>query len=88
MASRGATLAIPGFTKGVKQLSMKNVEESRRLARVRIHVERMMKRLKNFEILAGILPRSRVPHTDNIVMISAAVSNLEPRFSKINVHVL
>lgn len=82
LASRGATLAIPSFTKGVKQLSMKNVEESRRLARVRIHVERMMERLKNFKILAGILPLSLVPHIDNIVMISAAVSNLQPRLIK------
>lgn len=82
LASRGATLAIPSFTKGVKQLSMKNVEESRRLARVRIHVERMMERLKNFKILAGILPLSLVPHIDNIVMISAAVSNLQPPLIK------
>ena len=82
LASRGATLAIPSFTNGVEQLSMKNVEESRRLARVRIHVERMMERLKNFRILAGILPLSLVPHIDNIVMISAAVSNLQPRLIK------
>ena len=82
LASRGATLAIPSFTKGVKQLSMKNVENSRRLARVRIHVERMMERLKNFKILAGILPLSLVPHIDNIVMISAAVSNLQPGLIK------
>ena len=75
LVSRGATLAIPSFTKGVKQLSMKNVEESRRLARVQIHVERMMERLKNFKILAGILPLSLVPRIDNIVMICAAVSN-------------
>ena len=75
LASRGATLAIPNFTKGVKQLSMKNVEESRRLARVRIHVERMMERLKNFKILAGILPLSLV---HNI----AAVSNLQPSLIK------
>ena len=39
LAFRGATLTIPSFTKAFKQLSMKNVEQSRRLARVRIHVE-------------------------------------------------
>ena len=61
---------------------MKNVEESRRLARVRIHVERMRERLKNFKILARILPLSLVPHIDNIVMISAAVSNLKPSLIK------
>ena len=61
---------------------MGNVEQSRRLARVRIHVERMMERLKNFRILAGILPLSLVPHADNILMICAAISNLQPRLIK------
>jgi len=49
LASRGARLAIPSFTKGKKQLSMRQVEMSRRLARVRIHFERMMERIKNFK---------------------------------------
>lgn len=68
LGSRGARLAIPSFTKGKKQLSMRQVEMSRRLERVRIHVERMMERLKNFKLLAGILPLSLslslVPHAD------------------------
>ena len=52
LACRGASLAIPSFTRGVKQLSMKDVEQSRRLARVRVHVARMMERLKILRILA------------------------------------
>ena len=59
LASRGARLAIPSFTKGKKQLSMRQVEMSHRLDRVRIHVERMMERLKNF-----FLSLSLVPHAD------------------------
>ena len=55
---------------------------SRRLARVRIHVERMMERIKNFKLLAGILHLSLVPHADNIVMITAAISNLQPKLVK------
>ena len=78
LASQGARLAIPSFTKGKKQLSMRQVEMSRRLARVRIHVERIMERIKNFKLLAGILPLSLVPHADNIV-ITAAISNLQPK---------
>ena len=48
LTSQGARLAIPSFMKGKKQLSMRQGEMSRRLARVRIHVERMMERIKNF----------------------------------------
>lgn len=82
VASRGARLAMPSFTKGKRQLSMRSVEQSRRLAQVRIHVERMMERLKNFRILANIIPLSMVPHIDNMTMICAAISNLKPRLVK------
>ena len=51
LAARGSCLAIPPFTKGSKQLSMYEVESARGLARLRIHVERAMKWIKNFSIL-------------------------------------
>lgn len=79
LAAVGASLAIPAFTKGRKQLSMKDVETTRQLARVRIHVERVMERIKNFNILSTILPISLLIHSDNIVLICAALSNLQPR---------
>ena len=37
----GARLEIPAFTRGKKQLSLQEVEYSKRLAKVRIHVERV-----------------------------------------------
>ena len=39
LALRGAALAIPSFTKGKSQLSQREVETSRELSRVRIHIE-------------------------------------------------
>lgn len=39
VASMQATLYIPAFTKGKSQLSAMEVEEIRRIANVRIHVE-------------------------------------------------
>ena len=48
LAAHGATLVTPDFTKGKKQLSSREVERSRRISRVRIHVERLMEQLKNF----------------------------------------
>ncbi|KAK9978567.1 hypothetical protein ABG768_020312 [Culter alburnus] len=38
----GATLKIPAFTRGHCQLNVKDVEETRKLAHVRIHVERVI----------------------------------------------
>ena len=79
LAARGASLAIPSFTKGKKQLSMMEVEFCRRLSRVRIHVERATERIKNFKIISGILPLKLVPQADNILLICAALSNLQGR---------
>lgn len=79
LAVRGASLSIPSFTKGKAQLSRYDVERSRRISRVRIHVERAMERIKNFKILSGILPMKLVPQADNIMLICAALSNLQPR---------
>ena len=43
---RGASLAIPPFTKRKPQLLQREVETARELSRVKIHVERAIGRLK------------------------------------------
>lgn len=52
-----AEVHMPAFLKGVKQLLPKDVEETRTLANVRIHVERVISQLrqKNY-ILSHVLP--------------------------------
>ena len=82
LATFGATLAIPAFTKGKRQLSSLEVEQTRRLAQIRIHVERAMERKKNFSIISGILPMTLVPHKDNITTICSALSDLQPPLVK------
>ena len=59
----GATLQIPAFTRGKKQLSQKEVEVSKQLSKVRIHVERAIGMLKNkYIILKGTLPVDILRH--------------------------
>ena len=48
IALAGAVLKIPCFTKGKSQLSQCEVDTSRQLSNVRIHVERVNGRLKKF----------------------------------------
>ena len=55
-----ASLALPSFTKGKDQLSLNEVEVSRSLSRVRIHVERAIGRLKHFKLLQLRLPISMI----------------------------
>lgn len=81
----GAKLEIPAFTRGKKQLTQWEVEYSARLAKVRIHIERVIGHLKNkYTILKGTLPISIVKHEDDnefafidkIVTVCAALTNL------------
>ena len=85
LAICGARLDIPSFTKEKTQLSRAEVEKSRQLARVRIHVERVIGQMrKKFKILQGTLPLSLVKRPtdrgvatiDKILVVTAALTNL------------
>ena len=53
----GVELIIPSFTKGKKQLSLKEVETSRQIATVQIHVERVIRLIKyRYRIIDEIVP--------------------------------
>ena len=47
---RGVNLNIPPFLRGAEQFTHKELVENRRIASLRIHVERAMERIKNFHI--------------------------------------
>ncbi|KAM4531367.1 uncharacterized protein PAE49_023577 [Odontesthes bonariensis] len=85
----GVSLITPAFTRGKKQLTGKDNEESRIKSKVRIHVERVIGVLKRrFRILDGPLPRCFVKTLwdevkerdvvtiDKIVHVCAALVNM------------
>ena len=74
LAAYGATLRIPHFTKGKKQLSSQEVDTSRQLSCVRIHVERVIGRWKNFTILQTVIPVSQVNLLDDVVTVCGALT--------------
>ena len=87
LAVNGARLGIPAFTKGKQQLSGREVEETRRLANVRIHVERVIGQLKKkYKILQGRLQITLIKcpsdegkdlaTIDKIITIACALTNL------------
>ena len=49
----------------------------RRIANVKIHVERAIQRLKCFKILSNIIP-GQVKNVDDILTICAGLCNLQP----------
>lgn len=80
-----AKLYIPAFTKGKKQLSAKDVEETRKIANVRIHVERVIGLVRRkYVILQSTLSihllttksGESVAPIDKIVTVCCALTNL------------
>ena len=52
----GVTLNIPPFLRGNDHLSIKEETGTRRIAPVRIHVERAISRIKTFRVLSTVYP--------------------------------
>ena len=76
LASCGATVKIPHFTKGKTQMSGKEVDASRKIANVRIHVERVIGRLRKFRILQSNIPMTQVKLLNDVMIIIAGLVNL------------
>ena len=66
-AVRGAALIIPTFTKGNEQLPASDVDKSRAMSRVRVHVEQTIGVVKRrFAILKGPIPISLLMRKDDV----------------------
>lgn len=51
---------------------------TRRIAKVRVHIERMIRKLKCFNILKGDMPLTMKPYVNAVVTVCAALVNLQP----------
>ncbi len=75
-AGAGVELIIPAFTKGEDQLTPKEVETTRQIASIRIHIERVIGLLKDrFNILSsGPLPSTIIQSLSDEAMGSNRTS--------------
>ena len=72
---RGDSLNIPPFLHGKSQLSEKELIVTRRIASLRIHVERAMERIKNFHIFDKSIPVSLTDIADRIFFVCCILTN-------------
>lgn len=73
----GATLNMPPFLRGKSQLSEEELVQTRRIASLRIHVERAMERIKNFHIFDKCLPVSLTDIAERIFFVCCVLSNFQ-----------
>ena len=82
-----AEVLIPAFTKGKYQMHAKDVEETRKLAHLRIHVERVIGNVVvKYTVLTDTIPINlvlpcegeQVTFLDKIVTVCCALTNMCP----------
>ena len=78
LAAVGATLIIPAFLKGKQQFSKEEGEKNKKVASLRVHVERCMERIKNWHILDKAIPVSLTGIASDIFIVIAALTNFHP----------
>jgi hypothetical protein len=77
LSEQGGVLVMPPFKRGQThfQFSKAQNENGFKIAKVRIHIERAIERMKIFQILDYVRPKMR-DHFDNILLIVSGVCNL------------
>lgn len=71
-----ATLVLPPAGKGATQMTTKQTLDTKRVANVRIHVERVIRLLKTFRLLVNTIDNKTLRHANEMLFICAALTNL------------
>ena len=80
MSQKKVTVNIPPFLDSEMrtQFTLQDVDETRRIARVRIDVDWAIRRIKKFHLLGGTLPITLVPLAPAIVPTCGFLTNFWP----------
>ncbi len=76
LCERKVNLTIPAYTKRGTQLSEEDTTSTMGIANVRVHVERIICRLKHFRIISQLVPINLAPKIDETLRICAALCNV------------
>ena len=84
LTRKKATLNIPPFTRKChwgkkKRLNVKEIKQTRNIAKLRIHVERAIQRLKLFRLLGNSIPWTLKSVVNQMVQVGAFLCNLMPK---------
>jgi len=74
---RYCKLVVPPGARTKSQMTTAECKKTKKIANLRIHVERAINRIKFFRILKGTLPITMIQHVDDIVKVCAALCNLK-----------
>ena len=78
LAPLGVRLNIPPFLTSKAQMPVADVILTRKIARLRIHVERAIGRIKEYHILQNVLPASMWNSINEVVYVCCMLANFGP----------
>ncbi|XP_074632715.1 uncharacterized protein LOC141891627 [Acropora palmata] len=78
LASVGASLVIPTFLDKKVQFSSKETNHNKVVASLRVHVERLMERIKNWLIFDRKIPITLAPIASDMLVVVSALTNFHP----------
>nr|XP_012562439.1 uncharacterized protein LOC105847414 [Hydra vulgaris] len=79
----GVNLVLPSFLKGREQFTIEETVLSQQIANERIHVERMIQRLKCYHIFDYVIPMNMMGSLNQIISVAALLSNFQDPIIKI-----
>ena len=78
LTSVGAMLTLPHFMNGKKQFTIEESDQNKKIASLRIHVERYMERLKNWHFFDRSPPITMSDMASYALIVVACFSNFLP----------
>lgn len=82
LAVKQVALNVPPFRRGQTQLSEQEVTETRSIAKLRVHVERAIRRLKEFHIFDSDIALSTLGSVNQIYTVALLLTNFQPPLIK------
>ena len=78
VANLGLQLNIPPFAKSGMQMPMGDVEQTKKIAKHRVHVERAIAKIKKFKIVAGRVRNVTLGSVNQIWFVCSMLTNFQP----------
>jgi len=78
LAPLGVRLNVPPLLKSNSQMAAKDVILMKKIAQLRIHVERAIGRVKEFRILQSVIPAAMWDSINQIVYVCCMLTNFNP----------
>eukprot|EP00118_Oscarella_pearsei_P015005 m.132171 g.132171 ORF g.132171 m.132171 type:complete len:94 (+) comp38066_c0_seq1:290-571(+) len=78
LSGLGIRLNIPPFRRGDTQFTPDDIMKTKKIAAVRIHVERAINCIKQYELVNRVIPNSLWDIAEQLVLVVGYLTNFEP----------